>query len=128
MMRESGFTLLEALVALAIGALAITGWLALQGDFTARWLGSEQRHRAVLLGESLVDRLGRDIPLRTAEGREQSGGGLAWQIRVEPLEAPIAVGAATWRLYAYSIAIGHDMARPILVLQGRRLAQADERG
>lgn len=127
MTGERGFTLLEVLVALAIGGLAIAGWLALQGDFTARWLGGEQQRQAVLLGESLTDRLGRDLPVRPAEGREMGFGGLAWRLSVQPIDAPIQVGNATWHLHAYSIAIGHDMAKPILLLQGRRLAQIAER-
>jgi len=127
MRGESGFTLLEVLVALAIGSLAITAWLTLQSDFIARWTGAEQRRAAVQLGESLVDRLGRDLPLKPSEGRDNKPGGLAWRLTVQPLEAPIEIGTSVWRLYAFTLAIGAEASRPILMLQGRRLARVDEK-
>ncbi|WP_428249799.1 prepilin-type N-terminal cleavage/methylation domain-containing protein [Ferrovibrio sp.] len=127
MKRTRGFTLLEMLVALAIAALAITGWLSLQGDFSARWLGSEELQRAAALGADLTDRLGRDLPLGDQEGRAPEFGGLRWSLRVVPLDGDIPVGSASWHLHSYSLAIGHDLGRPVLTLKGRRLARNPER-
>lgn len=127
MKSARGFTLLEMLVALAIAALAITGWLTLQGDFSARWLNGETQRQAAALGADIADRLGRDLPFSNQEGRAAEFGGLGWRLRVAPLGADIPVGSTAWRLHTYSIAIGHDLSRPVLTLEGRRLIRSPER-
>lgn len=71
-----GFSLIEALVALAIAAAVITGfYTALSTGMQLRAKATNQAE-AVLLAASVMDSVGIDIPLRIgtqAQGEEEAG-------------------------------------------------------
>jgi general secretion pathway protein I len=96
---EAGFTLLEALIAFAIAALALAALL--QGALT----GLRATQTATRTEEALARARSRlaaleAAPLAPADQRGDDGGGFAWRLRVAP-EA--TSGGLT--LYAVSVAV-----------------------
>ena len=118
--REAGFTLLEALVAFAILALALAALL--QGTIT----GLRASQRASRTEEALARARSRLAALEAApvvpmDQRGDDGGGFAWRLRVVP-EA--SSGGVT--LYAVTVAVGwRDGGTPREVrLETQRLGPA----
>lgn len=100
--RQSGFTLLEVLVALAIMGLAL-GLLYRSSGASARGAGSiDQMQRAVVLAESLRD-LRDSVP---AEGWNDRGvsAGYVWQVRSAPFSTGVQ-GANVPPLHEVHIAV-----------------------
>src|SRR5262245_28534015 len=100
---ESGFTLLEVLVATLIMGIAIAGILGALSTSTRNAGRLVQIDRAALLArekmdELLVDqRVPRRILLTGAFSPEQSGGVQAgWQARVMPFEASPGTAPGQW--------------------------------
>jgi general secretion pathway protein I len=82
--RQRGYTLLEVVVAFAILVLSLG---ALYESFSMTLRRSEKagnRIRAVLLAESLRDRLGVELPLSQPED-EGVEADCRWQVRVQPM-------------------------------------------
>jgi general secretion pathway protein I len=84
---EGGFTLVEALVALAIIVLALASlYQALGGGLQAGVI-AEQQGRAVEAAERLLTELGRSTPLRDGVTKGELADGRRWTLRVEPFAA-----------------------------------------
>ncbi|MEO0370116.1 MAG: prepilin-type N-terminal cleavage/methylation domain-containing protein [Pseudomonadota bacterium] len=66
-----GFSLIEALVALAIAAAVITGFYAALSTGLQLRAKADKQAEAVLLAASVLDRVGVDIPLQI--GTQQEG-------------------------------------------------------
>jgi general secretion pathway protein I len=81
---DSGFAILEALVALAIVALALAVLLAVFTDGIRRQGRAERLASAVLDAQSLLARIGADVPLKAGVTGGTLPNGLHWQLRVEP--------------------------------------------
>jgi len=82
--RQQGFTLIEVVVAFAIVSLAFA---ALYQSFASTLRGGatvEKREHALLLGQSLLDRIGRDLPLQPGEVRGNSKSGFEWVVAMTP--------------------------------------------
>lgn len=96
---EAGFTLLEALIAFAIAALALAALLggALTGLRATE--AASRTEEALARARSRLAAL-EAAPLAPADGRGDDGGGFAWRLRVSP-EA--VSGGLT--LYAVSVAV-----------------------
>ena len=108
--RSAGFTLLEALVAFAILALALTALL--QGT-----LGGLRSTQAAGRTEEALARARSRLaaleaaPIRAGDQRGEDGGGFAWRTRIVPAES---LGGRT--LYAVSVSIAWrdgDMPREV---------------
>ena len=82
--RPGGFTLIEVLVALAILALTFTfAYRAMSGGLGR--LGEDSRsERAVLLAQSQLARVGREIALADGDIAGRAAGDYSWQIRIAP--------------------------------------------
>lgn len=98
--REAGFTLLEALIAFAILALALAALL--QGTLS----GLRATQLAARTEEALARARSRlaaleAAPVAAGDQRGEDGGGFAWRTRIVPAES---AGGLT--LYAVSVAIG----------------------
>lgn len=71
--RQSGFTLLEAIVALVIfsmGALSLYAWLGVNVKTLVR---VQERREAVALTHSALDQVSRINPMETPRGRREIG-------------------------------------------------------
>jgi general secretion pathway protein I len=118
--RQAGFTLLEALIAFIILALALAGLL--QGTLA----GLRATQAAGRTEEALARARSRlaaleAMPILPGDQRGEDGGGFAWRMRIVP-EA--SSGGLT--LYAVTVAIGwRDGATPREVrLETQRLGPA----
>jgi general secretion pathway protein I len=78
---SEGFTLLEALLAVALLAAAGTIIFSILGEGVGRTNSAAQHRRAVMLAESLLARAGNDIRATTS-GRDEAG--LAWRVTLRP--------------------------------------------
>jgi prepilin-type N-terminal cleavage/methylation domain-containing protein len=84
---ERGFTLVEALVALAIIVLALAALYQALGGGLQAGVAAEQQWRAVEAAERLLTELGRSTPLRDGVTKGELGDGRRWTLRVEPFAA-----------------------------------------
>jgi general secretion pathway protein I len=101
--REAGFTLLEVIVALAVLSVSLTLVLrTLSGGF------HHQRQAALLaqkaaLAQSILARIGSDLPLAAGGQSGSSTNGLAWEIQVEPYGD--GADRQQWPVAAYSVTV-----------------------
>ncbi len=90
---QSGFTLLEVLVAFVIAALAL-GVLfqgAIEGLAAVHL--ADRTNEAVNRARSHMAAVGHGIPLRTQTQQGDDGGGFSWSLSIRPLEsAPMLQG------------------------------------
>jgi type II secretion system protein I len=84
---ERGFTLVEALVALAILVLALAALYQALGGGLQAGVAAEQQWRAVETAERLLTELGRSTPLRDGVTTGELADGRRWTLRVEPFAA-----------------------------------------
>lgn len=98
--RAAGFTLLEALVAFAILALALTALLqgALSGLRATQAAGRTEE--ALARARSRLAAL-EAAPLGPSDQRGEDGGGFTWRTRIVP-----QANAGGVTLYAVSVAVG----------------------
>jgi len=85
--HEWGFTLVEALVALAIIVLALAALYQALGGGLQAGVAAEQQWRAVEAAERLLTELGRSTPLRDGVTKGELADGRRWTLRVEPFAA-----------------------------------------
>ena len=82
--RQRGFTLIEIIVALAILAVALGAlFQSFSGGLRATTV-AERQAAAVMLAQSLLDRVGQDIPLVPGEQAGVSDDGLRWSLAIAP--------------------------------------------
>jgi general secretion pathway protein I len=81
--RESGFTLLEVIVALAILTLALSVLLGVISDGLRRTSRAADDAEAVLLARSLLASVGAEIPLREGQVTGRFANGPQWRLQVE---------------------------------------------
>ena len=85
--EESGFTLLEVVVALVIAALAVVGlFQAASGGLLAVDTAGRVEE-AVQRAQSQLAAVGRSAALVQGEFTDDDGGGYHWRLRVRPAEA-----------------------------------------
>lgn len=111
---RAGFSLIEALVALAVLAAvggSATALFGLAGERDAR---ATARLRAVLAAESLLARVGLDIPARTGRRRGRLDDGATWEILVAPPREPGLEGGETV-LYAVTVRVAPIRGEPVVL-------------
>jgi general secretion pathway protein I len=129
--EDSGFTLLEVVVALAIAALAIVGlFQAASGGLLA--VNTAGRvEEAVQRAQSHLAAVGRSAALIQGEFTDDDGGGYHWRLRARPVAtrqvaAPVGNATATATLFDLEVAIswpGRSGERSV-VLRTMRLSAA----
>ncbi len=82
--RERGFTLLEVLLAFVVFALSFAVVLEIVGGSISSSVRARQYTEAALLGQSLMDMVGVDIPIMAGEIGGASDGGYEWQMVISP--------------------------------------------
>jgi general secretion pathway protein I len=124
----AGFTLIEVVVALGILAFSasiIFGAIA-GGLWSVRQANA--RAHAGLLAQSLLARIGGDLPLRAGETEGQFPQGFAWHVRLQPFGD--AGDRAQWPISAYAVTVEilwRDGAETrSLVIETLRLGRKDQ--
>jgi general secretion pathway protein I len=121
--RECGFTLIEIIVALAILAVALGAlFQAFSGGLRATAVVDRQA-ASVMLAQSLLDRIGQDIPLTAGEQAGVSEDGLRWSIVIapSPLIAPERRADSPLLPFDVVVTVAADRGRPV-ALTSLRLA------
>jgi general secretion pathway protein I len=85
---QRGFTLVEVLVAL--GVLAIAMGFAFRAFSGALFSleRSERQQMAVVLAQTMLDRVGRDIDLRLGDNGGTTSDGFSWKLHMSPYDNP----------------------------------------
>jgi general secretion pathway protein I len=86
-LRDSGFTLLEVVVALAITGLALVGLFRAGSGGLLAVDTAARAEEAVQRAQSHLAAVGRDAALVEGEFAGEDGGGYRWTLRVRPLTA-----------------------------------------
>ena len=89
--RQTGFTLVEALVALAVLVLALTAFHGTIAAALRSNAASDASETAIGHAHNHIERIGRDLPLQSASGTYIDG--LRWQLTVTPIQWAGAAGA-----------------------------------
>jgi len=107
---QSGFTLLEVVVALAIAAVALVGLFQAGsgGMFAVDTAGRAQE--AIQRAQSHLAAVGRDAALVQGDFTDDDGDGYRWRLRVQPLAthqgpAPNGNPAASATLFDVEVAV-----------------------
>ncbi|MGN7127659.1 type II secretion system protein [Methylorubrum thiocyanatum] len=85
---QEGFSLVEALVAVAILALCVSMVGRVVSSRAERLTHDTDRLRAVFAAEAILNRIGLDLPLRTQDTSGQLGDGSHWRIVIRPYIEP----------------------------------------
>jgi type II secretion system protein I len=102
--NSSGFTVLEALIALAILTGVAASVLPLLGAMRAAQARSHSKLTATIEARTLLDRLGRDIPLQAGSSNGFLIDGRQWSLRIQPY-ADEAVSAGTRALALFDVQV-----------------------
>jgi general secretion pathway protein I len=82
--RDRGFTLIETLVALAILAMVSGFAFRVFSGALLSLSGSQHEQMALIVAESMLDRVGRDIELRDGNLAGQTSDGFRWTLWMAP--------------------------------------------
>lgn len=124
---ERGFTLLEVLVAFAILAVSLGGLMVAFSDGLRTTNRSVTISTATLQAQSLMEEVGRSIPVRPGQVTGVLEDGARWQVTVEPFDTGESGAAAVVRsLFAYrvDVTVEWDIGRTVS-LTSLRLAPDD---
>src|SRR5882724_1278804 len=121
--RQRGFTLIEIIVALAILAVALGALFQSFSTGLRATVVSDRQEAAVMLAQSLLDRIGQNIPLAAGEQAGVSEDGLRWSIAIapSPLIAPDRRADSPLLPFDVAVTVAVDGGRP-LTLTTLRLA------
>lgn len=82
--RQTGYTIVEVVVAVAIAGIALAGLLQAVGGNAARSLLSREYVIATTFGESMLARVGRDIALQAGTEQGRVGRIFSWRRTIRP--------------------------------------------
>jgi general secretion pathway protein I len=99
--RDRGFTLVEVVVAIAILALMAGVIFRVNSDSIRNIHRADALADASALAQSLIAKVGPEIPLREGETRGQSSAGLQWRVQMKRYGD--ATDRAQWPLAAYTV-------------------------
>jgi general secretion pathway protein I len=128
--RDAGFTLIETLAALAILSIALGVLLAVFGDGIRRQGRAEQLAMATLQAQSLLARVGINIPLKAGVATGTLARGLHWRLQVDHYGD--AGDRKAWPSEAYQVVVevssdNGNASEPLVKLETLRLGPK-ERG
>jgi general secretion pathway protein I len=103
----AGFTLLEVLIAFAILAVALAALMQAFSHGINATRVAEERATAVMLARSVMDEVGRSIPLQEGQHTGDRESGLSWRLDIHPFESSeIALDEdASLQLYAVNLSV-----------------------
>ena len=99
--HDRGFTLVEVVVAIAILALMAGIIFRVNFDSIRNVHRADALANASMLAQSLIAKVGTELPLREGETRGQSGAGLQWRVQMKRYGD--AADRAQWPLAAYTV-------------------------
>jgi general secretion pathway protein I len=99
--RESGFTLPEVIVALAVAALALSGLFDLVSEGLNRTGQAEAMAEAGSLAQSLLARPGSELPIAPGTTTGEFSNGYRWRLQVAPYGD--AGDQRAWPVAAYTV-------------------------
>ncbi|HZP79821.1 MAG TPA: type II secretion system protein [Pseudolabrys sp.] len=98
---DGGFTLVEVIVAIAILASSASAIFKVTSDSIHNTRRADALTDASLLAQSLLARVGKDIPLQAGELSGRTAAQLPWRLRIEPYgDAP---DRDQWPVAAYTV-------------------------
>ena len=100
---DAGFTLVETLVAFAILALSLGALFEVVSDAVRRTSRAEKLSQASLALQTLLARVGSDIPLQQGQPDGQFANGLHWRVRIEAYGD--AADQRAWPVGAYKVSV-----------------------
>lgn len=99
--RAAGFTLIEAVVALAVLALSLTVLVPVFGEVIERSSRATAQATAASLASSLTARLGTDLPLVEGKTSGAFGNGYGWELEIAAYGG--AEDRAAWPVAPYQV-------------------------
>jgi general secretion pathway protein I len=122
--RESGFTLVEVIAALAIAALALSSVFDVASEGLHRTGEAEAMAEGGSLAQSLLARLGNELPIARGTTTGEFSNGYRWRLEVAPYGE--AGDQRAWPVAAYTVAAeitwGAEEQQHSLLLKTLRLA------
>lgn len=85
---KSGFTLLEVLVALAILSVTLGAVYQIFSSSLADQTEAAREAQAVSVGQSILARIGVDMPVKLGESSGDAGDGFVWSLSMVAGDAP----------------------------------------
>jgi len=85
---KSGFTLLEMLVALAILSVTLGAVYQVFASSLIDETEAAREVQAVSIGQSVLARVGLDVPVKPGESSGDAGDGFVWTLRMTASDAP----------------------------------------
>jgi general secretion pathway protein I len=101
--RQAGFTLVEVIVAIAILSVALTGLLAAIGNALRQTAQAGRMAEAGSLAQSLLARLGPELPLEERQQAGQFANGFRWRLNCEGFGE--ANDRRQWPLSAFKVSV-----------------------
>src|SRR5215467_2634457 len=89
---DSGFTLLEVVVALAIAGLALVGLFRAGSAGLFAVDAATRAEEAIQRAQSHLAAIGRNAALTAGEFTDDDGGGYRWRLRVTPVSSRQSLG------------------------------------
>ncbi len=108
-----GFTLVEILVALAILGLILAAFAQVLSGRVLSAGRIDAETQALLFARSMMDRVGRDVPLAPGSREGALGNGGTWRLRIAPAEG-IAPGHGI-AAYLVELTVATPRAGPIVL-------------
>jgi general secretion pathway protein I len=99
--EESGFTIVEVLVALLVLALSLSVLFDIISISLGRVGNAEKLTEATLVAQSVLARVGADMPLQEGETAGRYDNGLRWRVHVKPFGD--AADRQAWPVTPYEI-------------------------
>jgi prepilin-type N-terminal cleavage/methylation domain-containing protein len=99
--RDRGFTLVEVVVAIAILALMAGVIFRVNSDSIRNIRRADALTNQSALAQSLIAKVGTEIPLREGEARGQTNAGLQWRVQMKRYGD--TTDRAQWPLAAYTV-------------------------
>jgi general secretion pathway protein I len=99
--RDRGFTLVEVVIAIAILALVAGVIFRVNSDSIRNVQRADALADASVLAQSLIAKVGIEIPLREGQTRGQSSTGLQWRVQMKRYGD--TTDRAQWPLAAYTV-------------------------
>lgn len=106
---ENGFSILEAVISLAIAGFVLTAFFDLLAANTNVTQRTKNYARAALVSQNIISRLGNEIPLDAQRQTGETKDGFSWELAIEPYASANITSQDT--LYRITVNI-HSSARP----------------